>query len=89
MILEEIRIPGYSLIFCSDRSTNSGGITLAMKENIRSVLLEVVQEKETERSLSVWVENNKVYKIRIGVIYAPQQNVTSNNELKIIYNNAP
>ena len=31
------------------------------------------------------LDNNRS-KIRIGVINAPQENVTSNNELKIIYN---
>ena len=36
----------------------------------------------------MWIllDNNRS-KIRIGVIYAPQENVTSNNELKIMYNN--
>ena len=29
---EEIRIPGYSQIFCNDRSGNSGGIMLAVKK---------------------------------------------------------
>ena len=31
---EEIGIPGYRQIFRNDRSGNSGGIILAMKENI-------------------------------------------------------
>ena len=31
---EEIGIPGYRQIFRNDRSANSGGIILAMKENI-------------------------------------------------------
>ena len=30
---------------------------------------------------------NNSSKIRIGVIYAPQDNVTTNNELKTMYNN--
>ena len=83
---EEIRIPGYSPIFCNDRSGNSGSIMLAVKENIRIVTLEVVQEKETGQSLCILLDNNRT-EIRIGVIYAPQENVTSNKELKIMYNN--
>ena len=43
---EETRIPGYSQIFRNNRSGNSGGIILAVKENIKSVTLEVGQEKE-------------------------------------------
>ena len=58
---------------------------LAMKENIRTVTLEVAQEKEIGQSLWILLDNNKS-KIRIGVIYAPKENVTSNKELKIMYN---
>ena len=43
---EEIRMPGYIQIFCNDRSRNSEGIMLAVKENIRTVALEFAQEKE-------------------------------------------
>ena len=83
---EEIRIPGYCQIFRNDRSGNSGGIMLALKENIRTVTLEVAQEKEIGQSLWILLDNNRS-KIRIGVTCAPQENVTSNNELKIMYNN--
>ena len=83
---EEIRIPGYSQIFRNDRSGNSGGIMLAVKENIKTVTLEVTQEKEIGKSLRILLDNNRS-KIRIEVIYAPQENVTSNNELKVMYNN--
>ena len=83
---EEIRIPGYSQIFRNDRSGNSGGIMLAVKENIKTVTLEVTQEKEIGQSLWILLDNNRS-KIRIGVIYAPQENVTSKNELKVMCNN--
>ena len=39
-------MPGYIQIFCNDRSRNSEGIMLAVKENIRTVALEFAQEKE-------------------------------------------
>ena len=64
---KEIRIPGYSQIFRNDRSGNSGGIMLAVKENIRTVMLEVAQEKEIWQSLWILLDNNRS-KIRIGVI---------------------
>ena len=38
------------------------------------------------QSLRILLVNNR-NKIKIGVIYAPQENVTSNNELKIVHNN--
>ena len=83
---EEIRVPGYRQIFRNDRSQNSGGIMLEMKENIRIVTLEVAQEKEIGQGLSILL-HNKRSKIRIGVIYDPQENVTLSNEPKIMYNN--
>ena len=83
---EEIRIPGYSQIFHNDRPGNSGGIMLVVKENIKTVTSEVAQEKEIGQSLWILLDNKR-RKVRIGVIYAPQENVTSNNELKVMYNN--
>ena len=80
---EEIRIPGYIQIFRTDRSGNSGVIMAAVKENIRTVILEVAQEKEIGQSLWILLDNNR-RRIRIGFIYAPQENVTSNNVLKIM-----
>ena len=76
---EEIRIPGYSQIFRNDRSGNSGGIILAIKESIKTVTLEVTQEKEIGQSFWILLDNNRS-KIRIGVTYDP-------HELKIMYNN--
>ena len=83
---EEIRIPGYSQIFRNDRSVNSGGIMLAVKENIKTVTLGIAQEMEIGQSLWILLDNNRS-KVRIGVIYAPQENVKSNNELEVISNN--
>ena len=57
-----------------------------VKENIRTVTLEVAQEKESGESLWVLLDSNRS-KIRIGVIYALQENVTSNNGLKRMDNN--
>ena len=52
---------------------------LAVKENKKTVTLEVGQEKEIGRSFWILLDNNRS-KIRIGVIYDP-------HELKIMYNN--
>ena len=42
---EEIRIQRYSQIFYNDRSGNTGGIVLKVKENIKAFTLEAPQEK--------------------------------------------
>ena len=83
---EEIRIPGYRQIFGNDRAGNSAGIMLALKQSIKAVTMEVAQEKETGQSFWILLGNNRT-KIKIGVIYVPQENVASNNDLKIVYNN--
>ena len=83
---EEIRMSGYSQIFSHDRSGNSGGIKLTVKENIKAVTIEVAQKNEIGQSLWILVDNNRS-KVRVGVIYVPKENITSNNELKIIYIN--
>ena len=74
-------MPGYSQIFRNGRSGNSGDIMLPVKDNIKTVTLEVAQEKEIGQSLWILLDDNRC-KIRIGVIYAPQENVTSATSLK-------
>ena len=54
---------------------------LAVKENTRTVTLEVAQEKEIGQILWILLDKNRS-KIRIGVIYTPQENVTSTMSLK-------
>ena len=58
---------------------------LAVKENTRTVTLEVAQEKEIRQILWILLDKNRS-KIRIGVIY-PTRKCNINNELKIMYNN--
>ena len=57
---------------------------MLVKEKI-TVILEVAQEKEIRQSLWILLDNNRS-NIRMRAIYVPQENVTSNNELKIMYN---
>ena len=59
---------------------------LAVKENIRAITLEAAEEKETGQSFWILLDDNR-NKIRIGVIYAPQEIVISNNKLKIMHIN--
>ena len=41
---EEIEIPGYSLAYRNDRSANSGGILIGIRDNIKNISLELTQE---------------------------------------------
>ena len=78
---EKIKIPGYSLIYRNDRTANSGGILIGVKDNIKNITVEIGQEDKVGQNIWILISNNK-RKIRLGVIYAPQENVTPNNELK-------
>ena len=60
------------------------GILIGVRENIKNISLELTQENKVGQSLWILLTNTKK-KIRIGVIYAPQENVTPNNELKLTY----
>ena len=59
---------------------------LVVKENMKAVTLQVAQENKTGESFWILLDNNRS-KIKIGTIYVPQENVTSNNQIKIMYNN--
>ena len=51
---EEIQIPGYSLVYRNDRSANSGGILIGVRDNIKNISLELTQEnKVSQKSLDL------------------------------------
>ena len=76
---EEIQIPGLrSLAYRNGKSANSGGILIGVKDNIKNISLESIQENKVDQSF--WIlDKNTNKKIRVGVIYTPQENVTPNN----------
>ena len=80
---EEITIPGYETIYRNDKISNSGGILIAVKDTLKTITMQVKQETEIGQILL----NNqkKKKKIKVGVIYAPQEGVTPNKELKKLY----
>ena len=80
---EEIQIAGYSPVYHNDRSGNNTGILIGFRDNIKNIGLEVTQENKVGESLLILLSNTKE-KIRVGVIYAPHENATPNNELKIM-----
>ena len=72
---EEIRISRYSQILCNDRSGKKH----------KNSYNRGCSGKGNWQSLWILLDSNRS-KIRIGVIYSPQENVTSSTELKIMYN---
>ena len=81
---EQIKIPGYETIYRNDKTYNSGGIIIAVHDTVKTISMEVRQESEVGQMLWVML-NNQQKKIKVGIIYAPQEGVTPNKELKKLY----
>ena len=81
---EEVAIPGYETIYRYDKSANSGGILVAVKNNIKTVTMQTHKQEQVGEGLSILIGNKKT-KLKLGVIYVPQENTTPNKELKKTY----
>ena len=57
---------------------------IAVKDNIKTISMQVQHEKRIRQALWVQIDNKKIV-IKIEVIYAPQENVTPVRELKKLY----
>ena len=64
-----------------DKTSNSGGIIIAVKDTMKTITMQAKQETEVGQTLWIVLNNHK-RKIEVGVIYAPQEGVTPNKELK-------
>ena len=58
-IEEDIQMPGYSLVYCNDRSENSGRILIAVRDNIKNISLELTQENKLGQNIWILLTNTK------------------------------
>ena len=65
---EEITIPGYETAFREDRTNNSGGIMITVKDNVKTISIQTQHGKSIGQALWVQLDNQKI-SIKIGVIY--------------------
>ena len=70
----------------NDRETKGGGVLIAIRKELWNCTLEVERQNEIEESLWVKLDNRRTA-IRIGVIYAPQENKTKIENLTKMYDN--
>ena len=82
---EGLVIPGYDIKCRSDRTGNSGGVLIAVNKKVSTICVQLKETNEVEQMMCMLIDNQR-YRIRIEVIYAPQENCTPNEELKKIYN---
>ena len=80
---EDVKIEGYE-VKRLDGTANSGGILVAIKDTIKTVVVEIIDYTEVGQIKWLKITNTKVT-ITLGVIYAPQEKVTPNKELKKMY----
>ena len=77
---EQIQIPGYK-IFRNNGTINSRGNLIAIKEKLKTIVVEVNREEEISQTLCVLLNNQKTQVI-IGVIYGSQKDLTLNSEVR-------
>ena len=80
---ETFDIQGYT-VRRVDRKSGAGGVMIAYKECLKNVTVVLREEKGVEEMLWIKVDNGRV-KLRIGIVYMPQENDTKVDEIKKIY----
>ena len=81
---EEIQLAGYKSIRC-DRAEEGGGVMLAYKETLSNIIVVTREYKENDCEM-LWlkIDNTRV-KLKIGIVYMPQESRTKLDVLKEIY----
>ena len=80
---EDVKIEGYE-IERVDRKEDGGGVLIAYKTCIKNIMSIVKEERENCEILWMKVDNGKT-KIKIAVVYMPQENEIKIADLKKIY----
>ena len=78
---EEVAIPGYETIYGNDKTANRGGIIV---ETIEIETMQTHKQEQVGERLCILIDNKNT-KLKLGVIYAPQENTTPNKELRKMY----
>ena len=80
---EKIEITGYKL-YRLDETSYSGGIIIGVQNTIKTVVVELKDYSEIGWIKWILINNGRIA-LRLGVVYAPQENVTPVKELKRMY----
>ena len=78
---DKVVMEGYT-IYRNDR--NGGGVLIALKDVLKGIMVEESNSKRKEESICLSLTNNKT-KIKIGIVYNPQENKTTKDELEEVY----
>ena len=80
---DKVVMEGYT-IYRNDRNGDGGGVLIAIKDVLKGIMVEESNSKRKEESIWLSLTNNKT-KIRIGIVYNPQENKTTKDELEEVY----
>ena len=71
-------------IYINYRNGDGRGVLITIKDVLKCIMEEESNSKRKEESIWLSVTNNKT-KIRLGIVYNPQENKTSKNLLEQVY----
>ena len=82
--IEKFPIEGYEDPYRHDRDNLGGGILIGIKKELKNICTVVEKSSEVGEMMWLVLDNNRI-KLRIGVIYAPQESRTTKEQLKLMY----
>ena len=77
----KIDIEGYAEPYRNDRNIEGGGVMILVRKELKNITVEVKRTKDEMESIWVVINNDRI-KIRIGLVYLPQE---KDQNLKEIY----
>ena len=80
---EKIEIEGYTIIH-HNRDADGGGIVFAIRDELGKICLDITRKSEIGEMLWIRISNERI-KIRVGIVYAPQESRTLKSKLEVMY----
>ena len=80
---EKIDVEGYE-IYRNDRDNLGGGVLIGVKLELNKITTIVEKSSEVGETLWIVIDNQRI-KLRIGIVYAPQESRTSKERLQVMY----
>ena len=81
---EEIEFEGYKVIPKNINEEGGRGILIAVKNGLEHITKEVMVDQDPGEQMWIKISNEKI-KLRVGLVYAPQENKTKLPELVKMY----
>ena len=72
----------------NDRDSEGGGVMFGIKNKYKKFTIEIKRNEPHHREETLWIMLGSEFKIRIGILYTPQENTIKVAEIEEIYNRA-